>query len=88
MSLLYSKPSHFGLSAIRERAEQLQAELVIGTGADRGTTVSLVVPGSVAYLRRSAAAGPVRLMERSPYRGIVEVHCDVKNKVSTGSISR
>jgi signal transduction histidine kinase len=86
MSLLYSKPSHFGLSAIRERAEQLQAELVIGTGADRGTTVSLVVPGSVAYLRRSAAAGPVRLMERSPYRAIVEAHCDVKNKVSTGSI--
>jgi signal transduction histidine kinase len=88
VSLLCSKPSHFGLCAMRERAEQLHAELVIGTGADRGTTVSLVVPGSVAYLRRSAAAGPVRPMERSPYRGIVELPCEVKNKVSAGSISR
>jgi signal transduction histidine kinase len=65
VSLLSGKPSHFGLRAMRERAEQLDAELVIDTGADRGTTVSLVVPGSVAYLRRSTAAGPVRLMERS-----------------------
>jgi len=49
VSLLSGKPGHFGLRAMRERAEQLHAELVIGTGADRGTTVSLVVPGSVAY---------------------------------------
>jgi signal transduction histidine kinase/ligand-binding sensor domain-containing protein len=56
MSLLFGKPGHFGLRAMRERAEQLDAELVIDTGADRGTSVSLVVPGSVAYLRRSTTA--------------------------------
>jgi signal transduction histidine kinase len=49
------KRGHFGLCVMRERAEQLRTELVIDTGADRGTTVSLVVPGSVAYLRRSTA---------------------------------
>jgi signal transduction histidine kinase len=69
MSLLSGEPSHFGLRAKRERAEQLRAELVIGTGAgaDRGTTVSLVVPGSVAYLRRSTAASPVRLPKACSY---------------------
>jgi signal transduction histidine kinase len=53
VSLHSGKPGHFGLRAMRERAELLHAELVIDTGADRGTTVSLVVPGSAAYLRRS-----------------------------------
>jgi signal transduction histidine kinase len=53
VSLVSGKPGHFGLRAMRERAEQLHAELVIDTGAEWGTTVSLVVPGSVAYLRRS-----------------------------------
>jgi signal transduction histidine kinase len=53
--LLSGKPGHFGLRVMHERAEQIHAELVIDTGADRGTTVSLVVPASVAYLRRPAA---------------------------------
>jgi signal transduction histidine kinase len=74
VSLLSGKPSHFGLSAMRERAEQINAKLVIDTGADRGTTVSLAVPSSIAYLRRSTAAAPFRLMQRSLYRGIVEAH--------------
>jgi len=56
VSLLSGSPGHFGLHVMRERAEQLHAELLIGTGADRGTTISLVVPGSVAYLRRSTLA--------------------------------
>ena len=51
VSLLSGKPGHFGLRIMPERAEQLHAELIIDTGAGRGTTVSLVVPGSVAYLR-------------------------------------
>jgi hypothetical protein len=53
------------LTVERERAEQLHAELVIDSGADRGTSVSLVVRGSVGYLRRSTAIEPVRLIERS-----------------------
>jgi hypothetical protein len=60
VSLLAGKPSHFGLRAMRERAEQLRAEFVIGTVANRGTNVSLVVPGFIAYLRRSAAGEPCR----------------------------
>ena len=56
VSLLSGSPGHFGLPVMRERAEQLHAELLIGTGADRGTTISLVVPGSIAYLRRSTMA--------------------------------
>jgi signal transduction histidine kinase len=56
VNLRSGKPAHLGLRVMRERAEQLHAELVIDTGADRGTIVSLVVPRSVAYLRRSTAA--------------------------------
>jgi signal transduction histidine kinase len=55
VSLRSGKPAHLGLRLMRERAEQLHAELIIDSGADRGTTVSLVVPGPVAYLRRSAS---------------------------------
>jgi signal transduction histidine kinase len=55
VNLVLGKPAHFGLRAMRERAAQLRAELVIDTGADRGTAVSLVVPGSVAYVRRLGA---------------------------------
>ena len=51
MFALSGKPGHFGLRMMHERTEQLGAELVINTGTDRGTSVSLVVPGSVAYAR-------------------------------------
>jgi signal transduction histidine kinase len=46
------RPAHFGLLVMRERADHLQAELVVDIGGDRGTTVSLVVPGRFVYARR------------------------------------
>jgi signal transduction histidine kinase len=47
-----AKEGHFGVHVMRERADQLRAELVIDTGPNRGTTVTLNVPRSVAYRRR------------------------------------
>ena len=55
VNLVLGKPSHFGLRAMRERAAELNAELLIDTGADRGTAVCLVVRSSVAYARRLSA---------------------------------
>ena len=53
---LVSKPARFGLRVMRERAELLYADLAVDTGPDQGTIVTLVVPASVAYLRRSTVA--------------------------------
>lgn len=86
ITLPSGKPGHFGLRAMCERAHHLRAELVIGTGADRGATVSLVVPGPIAYRRRSTAFWFRPFHERSPYRGIVEIHAEVKNAIAPDSI--
>jgi signal transduction histidine kinase len=86
MALPSGKAGHFGLRAMYERADQLRAELIVDTGADRGTMVSLVVPGSVAYRRRSTASWFRRIDEGSLYRGIVEIHNEVKNVAAPDSI--
>jgi signal transduction histidine kinase len=50
------KTDHIGLCVMRERADELHAELLIDTDAGRGTTVSLTVRTSIAYWRRAPAA--------------------------------
>jgi signal transduction histidine kinase/ligand-binding sensor domain-containing protein len=40
---------HWGLAGMRERAERVQGALSIGSGADGGTTIELVVPARTAY---------------------------------------
>lgn len=82
----FGRPGHFGLRAMWERARQLRGRLAIETRAEQGTMVSLVVPGSVAYRRRSTAFWFRRFDERSPYRGIVEMHDEVKNMATPNSI--
>jgi signal transduction histidine kinase len=88
VTLPSGKPGHFGLRAMCERADQLRAKMAIDTGADRGTMVSLVVPGSIAYLRRPTAFWFHPIGERSLYRGIVEIHREVKNVAAPDSIGR
>jgi signal transduction histidine kinase len=52
-SLLQSgKIGHFGLTGMRERALSLGGTLTVTSEPDRGTTVSLVVPGNAIYLNR------------------------------------
>jgi signal transduction histidine kinase len=46
------KTGHFGLTGMRERALSLGGTLNITSEPDRGTTVSLSVPGSAVYLNR------------------------------------
>ena len=48
------KEGHFGLSGMRERAERIGANLAISTSPGLGTTITLVVPGRVAYQSRGA----------------------------------
>jgi signal transduction histidine kinase len=88
VTIPFGKPGHFGLRAMFERARQLRGRLAIETGAEQGTMVSLVVPGSVAYRRRSTAFWFRPLGKRSLYRGIVEMHDEVKNMAAPNSIRR
>lgn len=88
MTLPTGKPGHFGLRAMCERADQLRAKLTMDTGVDRGTMVSLVVPASVAYRRRPTALWLRTIGERSLYRGIVEMHGEVKNVAAPDSIGQ
>jgi signal transduction histidine kinase len=46
------KTGHFGLTGMRERALSLGGTLNIVSAPDRGTTVSLHIPGSAVYLNR------------------------------------
>ena len=46
------KPGHFGLQGMRERAGRIDARLSEASG----TTVSLVVPGGIAFRPRAADA--------------------------------
>jgi signal transduction histidine kinase len=47
------KDGHFGLRGMRERAARIGARLVIDTPSPSGTTVTLVVPGRVAFTTAS-----------------------------------
>lgn len=43
------RPGHYGLSGMRERAQQIGAKLEIWSGAKAGTEIGLSIAGSVAY---------------------------------------
>jgi signal transduction histidine kinase len=48
---------HWGLRGMRERAEELNAELKISSGANIGTAIEITVPASIAYWH---ASNPLR----------------------------
>jgi signal transduction histidine kinase len=43
------KDSHFGLRGMRERAERINAKLTLVSSVGTGTTITLTVPGQVAF---------------------------------------
>jgi len=43
------RPGHFGLQGMRERADRINAQLKLWSGADTGTEVELLVPATTAY---------------------------------------
>jgi signal transduction histidine kinase len=43
------REGHWGLQGMRERAQQIGAQLEIWSKAGAGTEVDLLVPGSIAY---------------------------------------
>ena len=44
-----SRPGHWGLSGVRERAKLIGARLEIWSEAAKGTEVELIIPSSAAY---------------------------------------
>jgi signal transduction histidine kinase/ligand-binding sensor domain-containing protein len=53
-----SRPGHWGLSGMRERAESLGAQMELWSESGAGTEVQLNVPASVAYQEPSRPEGP------------------------------
>ena len=49
-----SRPGHWGLQGVRERAQQIGAKLDVWSEAGAGTEVQLAVPASVAYRKTSS----------------------------------
>ena len=49
-SVVVGKPGHFGIRGMRERADNLGAQLNVHSRIGGGTIVKLTVPGSTAYL--------------------------------------
>ena len=45
------RAGHYGLSGMRERAQQSGAKLVIWTGSGTGTEIDLSIPASIAYAK-------------------------------------
>jgi signal transduction histidine kinase len=43
------KPGHYGIEGMYERAQNIDAKLFIESGPGKGTTVTLCVPGRLAY---------------------------------------
>jgi signal transduction histidine kinase/ligand-binding sensor domain-containing protein len=56
------RPGHYGLSGMRERAEQIGAKFAIWSGPKAGTEIELSIAGSVAY--RASTAKPIFRMFR------------------------
>ena len=44
-----SRVGHYGLQGMRERADRIDAQLKLWSGADTGTEVELLVPATTAY---------------------------------------
>jgi signal transduction histidine kinase len=59
-----SRPGHWGLRGVRERAHKIGAKLDIWSEAGAGTEVQLVLAASVAYQRMSGRSG-FRLFQRT-----------------------
>ena len=51
------RPGHWGLPGVRERAEQIGAEVDFWSEAGAGTEIQLSVPASIAYEKSPNAAG-------------------------------
>lgn len=60
------REGHYGLVGMRERAERIGGTLSIISGAGQGTEVTLVLPGKLAYSRRSHKR--MRWSFRAPWR--------------------
>ncbi len=58
------KPSHFGLTGMRERASRIKADLQIASSPRSGTSISLHVPGNVAFTAKGFRRRLVSLMKR------------------------
>ena len=50
------KDGHFGLSGMRERAERIGGTLTIASAPGSGTTITMVVPGRLAYRNKRITA--------------------------------
>ena len=57
------RPGHYGLSGMRERAEQIGATLEIWSGPKAGTEIELTVAGALAY-RATAGRSLFRLFRK------------------------
>ena len=62
------RPGHWGLSGMRERAEDCGAELEVRSRAGEGTEVRLSIPGDVAFEPYAANDGAGRLAKLVPRR--------------------
>jgi signal transduction histidine kinase len=52
-----SRPGHWGLPGLRERAQKIGAKLDVWSEAGAGTEIQLVVAASIAYRKRSGRSG-------------------------------
>jgi len=62
------KPGHFGLQGMRERAVRIEGKLTLSSGGS-GTTVSLLVPGGIAYRKGRGTLRQVT-SKRAPLSGV------------------
>jgi signal transduction histidine kinase/streptogramin lyase len=62
------RPGHWGLLGMRERAERIEAQFVVKSGAARGTEIRLTVPGRTAFSSGSDN-GRTRWFRRQTLRG-------------------
>ncbi len=57
------RPGHYGLTGMRERAEQIGAEFSIWSGTNAGTEIDLSIAGPIAY-RKSPGRPRLRLFRK------------------------
>jgi signal transduction histidine kinase len=43
------REGHFGLRGMRERAERIGAKFLLVSGPNRGTAITLIVPGRIVF---------------------------------------
>jgi len=69
--IMSGREGHHGLRGMRERAARIRGRLTILSSAESGTDISVIVPGSVSFLRPDGGIFP-RL--RSLYRRAIRNH--------------